>query len=95
MRMGGGGSFHSHVRLHWKASCRSKCIYFSTTSTPVHLMPPQVSPSFVRFGTFQLPASRGGQELKLVKILADYVIHNHFPDVKGGEVGRQRAVRVT
>lgn len=34
----------------------------------------RVAPSFVRFGTFQLPASRGEAELGLVKKLADYVI---------------------
>jgi hypothetical protein len=32
----------------------------------------RVSPSFVRFGTFQLPVSRGGLQTDLVKLLADY-----------------------
>lgn len=32
----------------------------------------RVSPSFVRFGTFQLPVSRGGLQTELVKQLADY-----------------------
>jgi uncharacterized protein YdiU (UPF0061 family) len=32
----------------------------------------RVSPSFVRFGTFQLPVSRGGMQTGLVKLLADY-----------------------
>jgi hypothetical protein len=32
----------------------------------------RVSPSFVRFGTFQLPVSRGGEQTAMVKVLADY-----------------------
>ena len=43
----------------------------------------RVAPSFVRFGTFQLPASRGGEELKLVKLTADYVIKHHYPELQG------------
>lgn len=43
----------------------------------------RIAPSFVRFGTFQLPASRGGEELKLVGQVADYVIEHHFPDLQG------------
>ncbi|KAL6745399.1 hypothetical protein V8C86DRAFT_1755079 [Haematococcus lacustris] len=39
----------------------------------------RVAPSFVRFGTFQLPAMRGGGQLPLVQSLADYVIRHHFP----------------
>jgi len=39
----------------------------------------RVAPSFVRFGTFQLPASRGQGEEALVRTLADYVIRRHFP----------------
>ncbi|GAX80282.1 hypothetical protein CEUSTIGMA_g7720.t1 [Chlamydomonas eustigma] len=38
----------------------------------------RVAPSFVRFGTFQLPASRGGDDMKLVKMTADYVIKHHY-----------------
>jgi len=45
----------------------------------------RVAPTFVRFGTFQLPASRGGDEIKLVKELADWVIKYHFPHVEGKE----------
>jgi uncharacterized protein YdiU (UPF0061 family) len=44
----------------------------------------RVSPSFVRFGTFQLPASRGGEETALVKTLADYVIRHHYQDCVAG-----------
>lgn len=43
----------------------------------------RVSPSFIRFGTFQLPASRGGSETMLVQALADYVIKHHYPHLKG------------
>ena len=38
----------------------------------------RLAPSFVRFGTFQLPASRGEEEAKMVRDLADYVIAHHF-----------------
>eukprot|EP01025_Chloroclados_australasicus_P048654 TRINITY_DN551_c0_g1_i6.p3 TRINITY_DN551_c0_g1~~TRINITY_DN551_c0_g1_i6.p3 ORF type:complete len:578 (-),score=68.33 TRINITY_DN551_c0_g1_i6:211-1944(-) len=37
----------------------------------------RVSPSFVRFGTFQLPATRESDQA-LIKQLADYVIKYHF-----------------
>ena len=43
----------------------------------------RVSQSFVRFGTFQLPASRGGEELALVRQLADYVIKHNYPHLEG------------
>ena len=43
----------------------------------------RVAPSFVRFGTFQLPASRGGDQLPLVRATADYVIKHHYPDLQG------------
>ncbi|WIA41728.1 hypothetical protein OEZ86_009071 [Tetradesmus obliquus] len=39
----------------------------------------RVAPSFVRFGTFQLPVSRGGMQVGLVKLVADYVIRHHYP----------------
>eukprot|EP00892_Ulva_mutabilis_P010101 jgi/Ulvmu1/7463/UM037_0006.1 len=38
----------------------------------------RVSPSFVRFGTFQLPVSRGADEAHLTTAVADYVIKHHF-----------------
>ena len=48
----------------------------------------RLAPSFIRFGTFQLPAIRGGggegdeEDCNaLVKDLADYVIEHHFKDL--------------
>ena len=41
----------------------------------------RVSPSFVRFGTFQLPVSRGEKQAHLTKATADYVIKHHFADL--------------
>lgn len=43
----------------------------------------RVSPSFVRFGTFQLPVSRGEHQVGLVKQLADYVIRHHYSHLQG------------
>ena len=43
----------------------------------------RVSHSFVRFGSFQLPASRGETQWPLVKTLADYVIRHHYPHIQG------------
>ena len=43
----------------------------------------RVSQSFVRFGTFQLPASRGGEEVALVRQLADYIIKHNYPHLEG------------
>ncbi|KAI8325520.1 UPF0061-domain-containing protein [Martensiomyces pterosporus] len=37
----------------------------------------RMAPSWVRFGSFELPASR--QDAKMVRKLADYVIRHHFP----------------
>lgn len=45
----------------------------------------RVSPSFVRFGTFQLPASRGAEQNYLVKQLADYIIKHHMPQLSDDE----------
>lgn len=39
----------------------------------------RVAPSFLRFGSYQLPASRGGIEKGLARALADYAIRHHFP----------------
>lgn len=41
----------------------------------------RVSDAFIRFGTFQLPASR--EEGHLVPALADYVIKHHYPHLEG------------
>lgn len=43
----------------------------------------RVAPSFVRFGTFQLPVSRGAEEAHLTRKLAEYVIRHHFPEFAG------------
>lgn len=43
----------------------------------------RVSPSFVRFGTFQLPAIRGGDQIAMVPPLADYVIRHHYSHLQG------------
>ncbi|MFX8681184.1 protein adenylyltransferase SelO family protein, partial [Acinetobacter baumannii] len=39
----------------------------------------RVAPSFVRFGNFEIHASRGEKEL--LQRLADYVITHHFPSL--------------
>lgn len=52
----------------------------------------RTAPSFVRFGTFQLPAERGGEETKLVKVLADYVIKHRFPKLETGPENGRGAV---
>ncbi|MEO6518844.1 MAG: protein adenylyltransferase SelO, partial [Pseudoxanthomonas sp.] len=41
----------------------------------------RVAPSFLRFGSFELPASRG--ELALLRQLADFTIDRDFPDLHG------------
>ncbi|KAJ2305746.1 hypothetical protein IWW55_001779, partial [Coemansia sp. RSA 2706] len=38
----------------------------------------RLAPSWVRFGSFELPASRG--DLELTRQLADYVVHHHFAE---------------
>ena len=43
----------------------------------------RMSQSFIRFGTFQLPASRGGEEADMVKMLADFVIRRFYPHLQG------------
>ncbi len=42
----------------------------------------RVSPSFVRFGSFELPASRG--DVDVLRKLADYVVHAHYPHLLTG-----------
>jgi uncharacterized protein YdiU (UPF0061 family) len=44
----------------------------------------RVSPSFVRFGSFQLPSTRP-DDLPLVKQLADFVVRHHYPHLEGKE----------
>ena len=45
----------------------------------------RVAPSFTRFGTFQLPASR--RDLDLLRQLVDYTITTDFPGVDPADVG--------
>jgi uncharacterized protein YdiU (UPF0061 family) len=69
----------------------------------------RLAPSFVRFGHFELPASRGGDQAPLARKLADYVIRAHYPHLLetfsaewqasqrafgGGENGDKEAARV-
>ncbi len=42
----------------------------------------RVAPTFVRFGNFEIHASRG--ESAALRLLADYVIAQHFPELKRG-----------
>ncbi|XP_022988044.1 uncharacterized protein LOC111485404 [Cucurbita maxima] len=39
----------------------------------------RVAQSFLRFGSFQIHASRGKDDYKIVRALADYAIRHHFP----------------
>ena len=41
----------------------------------------RASPSFIRFGHFELPASRG--EVELLRTLADFCIRRDFPELQG------------
>ena len=41
----------------------------------------RVAPSFLRFGNYELPASRG--ELGLLKQLVDFTLHRDFPELQG------------
>ncbi|KAI3461065.1 hypothetical protein Pfo_017728 [Paulownia fortunei] len=42
----------------------------------------RVAQSFLRFGSYQIHASRGKDDLGLVRILADYAIRHHFPHLQ-------------
>ncbi|KAK1356133.1 Selenoprotein O [Heracleum sosnowskyi] len=42
----------------------------------------RVAQSFLRFGSFQLHASRGKEDLDIVRTLADYTIRHHFPHIE-------------
>ncbi len=46
----------------------------------------RVAPSFVRFGNFELFASRG--DVERLRLLADYVIAHHFPEIDGTDPAR-------
>ena len=41
----------------------------------------RLSPTFIRFGTFELPSIRGGKDMALVQQLADFVIRHYYTDV--------------
>ena len=43
----------------------------------------RVAPSFVRFGHFELPASRG--EVDLLRQLVEHTVHRHFPHLLAGK----------
>lgn len=42
----------------------------------------RVAQSFLRFGSYQLHASRGKKDFELVRALADYAIRYHFPHLE-------------
>ncbi|KAG5403134.1 hypothetical protein IGI04_009253 [Brassica rapa subsp. trilocularis] len=42
----------------------------------------RVSQSFLRFGSYQIHASRGEEDLEIVGKLADYAIRHHFPRIE-------------
>ncbi|XP_031488657.1 uncharacterized protein LOC116256434 [Nymphaea colorata] len=42
----------------------------------------RVAQSFLRFGSFQIHASRGKEDLQIVRALADYTIKHHFPHLE-------------
>ncbi|KAG7609017.1 Uncharacterized protein family UPF0061 [Arabidopsis suecica] len=42
----------------------------------------RVSQSFLRFGSYQIHASRGKEDLDIVRKLADYAIKHHFPHIE-------------
>ena len=53
----------------------------------------RVAPSFLRFGNFELPASRG--ELPLLRQLVNFAIRRDFADLRGeGEAGWEVSVRL-
>ncbi|EEF48836.1 protein adenylyltransferase SelO [Ricinus communis] len=41
----------------------------------------RVAQSFLRFGSFQIHASRGKEDFGIVRALADYAIRHHFPHI--------------
>ncbi|MED6148660.1 hypothetical protein PIB30_055099 [Stylosanthes scabra] len=42
----------------------------------------RVAQSFLRFGSYQIHASRGNEDLGIVRDLADYAIRHHFPHIE-------------
>lgn len=49
----------------------------------------RVAPSFIRFGSFQIHAARDKTDLPIVKQLADYTIHHHYPEFENLPFERQ------
>ncbi|MBW7903227.1 MAG: YdiU family protein [Rhodocyclaceae bacterium] len=49
----------------------------------------RVAPSFVRFGNFEIFAARGDHER--LRLLADYVIEQHFPEIDAADPARYAA----
>ena len=52
----------------------------------------RVAPSFTRFGTFQLPASRG--DVDLLRQLAEFTIRADFPDIADKDLPLEEAIGV-
>lgn len=48
----------------------------------------RVAPSFIRFGSFELPAARG--EVELLRNLADFCIHRDYPQLDSSSDNRRR-----
>lgn len=42
----------------------------------------RVAPSFIRFGSYQIHATRGKEDIEIVRRLADYMIRHHFPHLE-------------
>ncbi|CAI9106638.1 OLC1v1005841C1 [Oldenlandia corymbosa var. corymbosa] len=42
----------------------------------------RVAPSFLRFGSYQIHASRANENLDIVRTLADYTIRHHYPHLE-------------
>ncbi|KAM7497344.1 hypothetical protein LguiA_021758 [Lonicera macranthoides] len=42
----------------------------------------RVAQSFLRFGSYQIHATRGKEDLEIVRTLADYTIRHHFPHIE-------------
>ncbi|RCV21443.1 hypothetical protein SETIT_4G140000v2 [Setaria italica] len=42
----------------------------------------RVAPSFLRFGSYQIHATRGKEDLEIVRRLADYTIRHHYPHLE-------------
>ncbi|RLN11733.1 hypothetical protein C2845_PM09G10520 [Panicum miliaceum] len=54
----------------------------------------RVAPSFLRFGSYQIHASRGIEDLEIVRRLADYTIRHHYPHLENMKKSEAWAVEV-